>query len=120
LNFLLANEPALYQNQFNIHGFEWIDLNHRAESVIVYRRKGKKAKDDIVVVLNMTPVVRNDWKLYLDGKESWTEIFNSDQQKYWGTGNTFNPAIPCHLVDKKEKRYELNVHLPPLAAIILK
>ncbi|MEI9807694.1 MAG: hypothetical protein WDO16_07355 [Bacteroidota bacterium] len=38
LNQLLRNEPALYENQFNIHGFEWIDLNHREESVIVFRR----------------------------------------------------------------------------------
>ena len=120
LNHLLRNEPALYQNQFNIYGFEWIDLNHRAESVIVYRRKGEKKKEDVVIVLNMTPVVRNDWKLYLEGKESWKEIFNSDDKKYWGTGNTYNPDIPCTLVDKKEKRYELTLHLPPLGAVILK
>ena len=120
LNHLLRNEPALYQNQFTIYGFEWADLSHRSESVIVYRRKGKKSKDDVVIVLNMTPVVRTDWKLYLDGKEKWTEIFNSDDKKYWGTGNTFNPDIPCTLVDKKEKRYELILHLPPLAAVILK
>lgn len=120
LNHLLRNEPALHQNQFTIHGFEWVDLNHRAESVIVYKRKAKKSKEDVVIVLNMTPVVRNDWKLYLEGKESWTEIFNSDDKKYWGTGNVFNPDIPCTLVDKKEKRYELNLHLPPLGAIILK
>ena len=120
LNHLLRNEPALYQNQFAIYGFEWADLSHRSESVIVYRRKGKKSKDDVVIVLNMTPVVRTDWKLYLDGKEKWTEIFNSDDKKYWGTGNTFNPDIPCTLVDKKEKRYELILHLPPLAAVILK
>ena len=42
LNLLLRDEPALYENQFNIYGFEWIDLNHRAECVIAYRRKGKK------------------------------------------------------------------------------
>ncbi|MBI3719188.1 MAG: 1,4-alpha-glucan branching protein GlgB [Sphingobacteriales bacterium] len=120
LNHLLKDEPALHQNQFNIYGFEWTDLNHRSESVIVYRRKGKKSKDDLVIVLNLTPVVRNDWKLYLEGKESWTEIFNSDSKNYWGTGNTYNPEIPCILVDKKEKRFELNLHLPPLGAIILK
>ena len=44
LNFLLRGEPALYENQFNIYGFEWVDLNHRAESVVCYRRKGKKPK----------------------------------------------------------------------------
>ncbi|HET9055216.1 MAG TPA: 1,4-alpha-glucan branching protein GlgB [Chitinophagaceae bacterium] len=120
LNALLRNEPALYQNQFAIDGFEWIDLNHRAESVIAFRRKGKKTKDDVVIILNMTPVVRQDWKLWLSDKESWKEIFNSDDKKYWGSGNVFNPDISCVLVNKKEKLYEITLHLPPLAAVILK
>ena len=120
LNGLLRNEPALYENQFNIYGFEWIDLNHRAESVICYRRKGKKPKDDVLVILNMTPEVRRDWKIFASGKASWKEIYNSDSRKYWGTGDVFNPEIPVTLVDKKEKSYEILVHLPPLACIVLK
>ena len=44
LNLLLRSEPALYENQFNKFGFEWIDLDHRQESVIVFRRKGKFLK----------------------------------------------------------------------------
>ena len=44
LNELLKAEPALYQNQFSQDGFEWIDLDHRQESVVVYRRKGKKKR----------------------------------------------------------------------------
>ncbi|MBS1667080.1 MAG: 1,4-alpha-glucan branching protein GlgB [Bacteroidetes bacterium] len=120
LNLLLRSEPALYENQFNIYGFEWVDLNHRAESVIVYRRKGKKAKEDVLIVLNMTPEVRRDWKIYSYGKSAWKEIFNSDDKKYWGSGNISNPEIPTNLVDKKEKIYEINLQLPPLGALVLK
>jgi 1,4-alpha-glucan branching enzyme len=120
LNKLLRQEPGLYQNQFNIYGFEWIDLNHRQESVVVYRRKGKKESDDLLVILNMTPVVRNDWEIYVSGKVFQREIFNSDQKDYWGTGNVFNPEIRSELVDKTKKTYKLTVNLPPLAGIILK
>ncbi len=120
LNKLLRDEPALYENQFTVYGFEWIDLNHRAESVIVYRRKGEKPKNDLLIILNLTPEVRRDWKVYANGKSEWTEIFNSDAKKYWGTGNVFNPEILTTLVDKKEKRYEINLHLPPLGVIVLK
>lgn len=42
LNKLLQSEPALHHNQFKMDGFEWVDLNHRAETVIVFKRKGKK------------------------------------------------------------------------------
>ena len=120
LNQLLRNEPALYENQFSIDGFEWIDLNHRSESVMVYMRKGKNEKQNVLVILNGTPLVRRDWKVYVQGKKDWKEIFNSDDKKYYGTGDVYNPDIQAKLVDKKEKWYEINVHLPPLACIVLR
>jgi 1,4-alpha-glucan branching enzyme len=120
LNLLLRSEPALYENQFNQYGFEWIDLNHREESVIVFRRKGKLPDNDLLIILNMTPAVRKNWKIYASGKSQWKEIFNSDQKKYWGTGDTLNPDPVTTLVDKNQNRYEINIHLPPLGAIVLK
>ncbi|HEY4338004.1 MAG TPA: 1,4-alpha-glucan branching protein GlgB [Puia sp.] len=120
LNLLMRGEGAIYENQFNINGFEWVDLRHRDEGVIVYRRKGKDAAGDLLVILNMTPVVRRDWKVYARGKDRWMELFNSDDRKYWGTGDTNNPDIPVQLVDETDGIYELNVHLPPLGGIVLK
>ncbi len=117
---LLKDEPALYENQFNQFGFEWVDLNHGAESVMVYRRKGTNPADDVVVILNMTPVVRKDWKIHVQGKQSWKEIFNSNDAKFWGTGDTYNPNIEVRVVDGQAGWYELNVHLPSLGAVILK
>ncbi|MFT3751184.1 MAG: 1,4-alpha-glucan branching protein GlgB [Agriterribacter sp.] len=120
LNKLLRNEPALYENQFNIYGFEWVDLNHRNEGVIVYRRKGKKPADDVLIILNVTPIVYHDWKIQVSGKEQWKEIFNSDEKKYWGSGDVLNPDIQSEIVDKKGRVFEINIHLPPLGAVVLK
>ncbi len=120
LNRLLKSEPALYQEQFNVKGFEWVDLNHRDDSVIAYRRKGKLKSDDLLIILNMTPVVRNDWQLEVTGRRYTTEIFNSDKKNYWGTGDVNNPEIRSQLIDKNQKKYKLTVNLPALAGIILK
>jgi 1,4-alpha-glucan branching enzyme len=123
LNELYRNEPALYEKQFEVGGFEWVDLNHRSESVMVYKRKGKKEKDDILVILNVTPVVRNNWEVHVYGKSEWEEIFNSDRKEFWGTGDVFNPAIFAEKVNaenKKDKWYKLKVHLPALGAVVLK
>ena len=117
---LYKDEPALYENQFNNNGFEWTNLDHRAESVIVYRRKGKKPEDDLLIILNMTPVVRNDWKLEVFGKSDWKEILNTDSQEFYGTGDVFNPSIKVELLDKKEEKYALTVHLPALGGVVLK
>ena len=120
LNELYKNEPALYEKQYETGGFEWIDLNHRPDSVIVYRRKGKKPKEEILVILNMTPVVRHDWEVHVQGKSKWKEIFNSDSKEFWGTGDVYNPEIKVEVTDKESKWYKIKVHLPALSAVVLK
>ena len=117
---LLRAEPALYQKQFQSEGFGWVDLDHRAESVVTYRRTGNDQKDDLLIILNMTPEIRRNWKVRAYGKESWNEIFNSDAKKYWGTGDVYNPKPEVELVDKKGRIFEINIHLPALGAIVLK
>jgi 1,4-alpha-glucan branching enzyme len=120
LNHLYRKQDALHEKQFDPSGFEWVDLDHREEAVVCFKRKCGSTKEDILVLLNMMPVVRHDWVVYVDGKGNWKEIFNSDLKKYWGTGDVFNPEIRSELVDKKLKRYKLTLNLPPLAGIVLK
>jgi 1,4-alpha-glucan branching enzyme len=120
LNELYTSQPALYELQFDPTGFEWIDLQHRSESVMAFKRKGKNTADDIVVIINATPVVRHDWKIGVYGKHDWQEIFNSDHQDFWGTGIVYNPAIPCVCVDASKKYYELSLQLPALSAVVIK
>lgn len=111
---LYANEPALYELQFKPEGFEWIDLDHRQESVIVFKRKGKRSENDLLILLNMTPVVRKDWTVNYTDDAEWDEIFNSDDPAYYGTGDVYNPTI------RKDHEGKLLVHLPPLAGIVLR
>jgi 1,4-alpha-glucan branching enzyme len=117
---LLKNEPALYEKQFERDGFEWVDLNHRHDAVICFRRKGNNPKDDLLIVLNMTPTVHHNWKVLTYGKKNWKEIFNSDLKNYWGTGDVFNPQIITTQVDKNSNMFEINLHLPALGAVVLK
>lgn len=117
---LVKNEPAFYEKQFDSAGFEWVELNRRNECIIAYRRKGIRPENDLLVILNMTPVVKNDISIYTYIKKEWKEIFNSDHHSFYGTGNVFNPEIKTTLIDKEKKQYKLNLHLPALGALILK
>src|SRR6187551_21450 len=119
LNRLLTGEPALYINQFNIHGFEWIDLNHREECVIAYRRRGKEKNDDLLIILNVAPIPRWNWEMEITGQKYEKEVFNSDLEKYWGSGNVTNPDIRMEEVNVEEngasenqtKKYKLIINL---------
>ncbi|UEG49349.1 1,4-alpha-glucan branching protein GlgB [Ferruginibacter lapsinanis] len=120
LNNLYTSLPALHELQFIPGGFEWVETNQRKEGVIAYKRIGKDRKNDVLVILNLTPVVRKDWKVKIYGKSNWTEVFNSDSKQYWGTGDVFNPAPEITLVEKNTDLYEINLHLPALGSIIMR
>jgi 1,4-alpha-glucan branching enzyme len=124
LNHLFTSQPAFYEYQFDPKGFEWIDLDHRNECVMVYMRKGKRPKENMLVVFNMTPVERYDWERYdwkikAHGKTEWKQIFCSDDAKYWGTGKFSNQEISTEILDKKSNLAEINLNLPALSALVL-
>lgn len=120
LNQVLKEEPALFSRQFDIGGFEWTDLNHRNEGVMVYKRKAEREEDDLLIILNATPEVRNDWVIETYGKKYTRELFNSDLKAFDGTGDVYNTDIRCELLDEATKKYHITIHLPPLAGLILK
>ena len=119
LNHLYQTKPALYELQFDPAGFEWVDLNHREQGIIVYRRMGLKKSDDLIIILNVTNIPKQKWKVNVSGKSSWKEIFNSDNEIYWGSGNYTNEKIICEPVDKKRNNYEIIIDIPALGAVII-
>jgi 1,4-alpha-glucan branching enzyme len=119
LNKLLTGQPALYEKQFDPSGFEWIDLDHRSESVVVYRRKGQDASQELLILLNMTPVVYRNWTITVSGKKFTAEIFNSDAQQFGGAGTVHNPLIRSECISEEEQRYLLTIDIPALAGLVL-
>ena len=113
---LYASEPALFEKQFQSDGFEWIDLNKREEAVITFCRKGNDAANDLIIVLNMTPVVRHNWQIRFNDSGPWQEILNSDDRTFGGSGDVYNPDI---FIEESEEAFFLNLHLPPLGGVVL-
>jgi 1,4-alpha-glucan branching enzyme len=120
LNALYKSHPALYELQYEASGFEWVELNQRQEGIIAFKRNGKDPEQAILVVFNMTPVPRHQFPIQVQGKTIWKEIFNSDDQAFWGSGNVKNQNVPCALLDGTNQLMEIHLELPPLAAVVLK
>jgi len=120
LNALYKAHTALYELQYETGGFEWVELNQRQEGIIAFKRKGKDPNQDILVVFNMTPVPRHQFPIHVKGKTIWKEIFNSDVKDFWGSGNVYNQEVQSISVDSKNQLHEIQLELPPLAAIALK
>ncbi|MDB5116634.1 MAG: glgB 1 [Mucilaginibacter sp.] len=120
LNHLYKTEPALYEKAFDHTGFEWIDGGNADDSILVYTRKGHDPKNDLVIVLNLTPVIRYDFRIGVTGGGNWKEIFNSDIPNFWGSGVTNDEVIGSETVNWHGREHSINITLPPLGVAIFK
>jgi len=118
LNHLYRNESAFYENQFDKHGFEWVEADDLENSVYVYLRKGKRRDDVLMVVLNLIPQVL-EYTIGVNAGTHWEVIFNSDDQKYNGSDANADILNEKH---GEWRRYpqSITIKLPPLAGIILR
>lgn len=117
LNQLYKTHPALFSHDFDHHGFEWIDCRDVEQSIISYRRKNQF--EELVIVLNFTPVPRNNYRLGVPEPGTYMEIFNSDS-KYYDGSNTGSGAVVSEPTPWMNHPHSINLNLPPLGALILK
>lgn len=117
LNRLYRDIPALHQYDCDGRGFEWIDCDDRDQSVLSWYRFGDD--DAVVVVCNLTPVVREHYRLGVNQRGRYEVIFNSDDQHLGGSGISFE-AIDADEIDAHQRPFSLSLTLPPLATIMLK
>ena len=120
LNKLYKTEPALFEKQFSHEGFEWIDHSDHQNSVMTYVRKGNKEKDNLLVILNFTPIPRNDYRIGLPKKGILIEVFNSDAKKYNGTGDFETSNLTSDAKEWNGKENSIAINLPPLAMLAFK
>jgi 1,4-alpha-glucan branching enzyme len=120
LNALYKNNPALHEKQFSPEGFEWINYSDHQNAVMSYIRKGNNPKEDLVVVCNFTPVVREHYRIGLPKKGKLTQIFNSDDTQYGGSGVTNPKSVKIELESWNGREFSAALTLPPLSVVIFK
>jgi 1,4-alpha-glucan branching enzyme len=120
LNALYKLYPALYEKQFSAEGFEWINYSDHENAVMSYIRKGNNAKENLVVVCNFTPVVRDNYRIGLPSKGKLTEIFNSDKVEYGGSGVSNSKAIKIDNEPWNGREFSAALTLPPLGISVFK
>ncbi|MDR1451159.1 MAG: 1,4-alpha-glucan branching protein GlgB [Helicobacteraceae bacterium] len=119
LNCLYRSQPALYERDFDQGGFEWIDMNDSAQSVIVFLRRANNG-ETLLIACNFTPQPRYNYNIGVPIGGEWTETFNSDAACYGGS-NIGNLGFAYAKQEGGHGRdFSMNVTLPPLAAVFFK
>ncbi|MBI5903116.1 MAG: 1,4-alpha-glucan branching protein GlgB, partial [Deltaproteobacteria bacterium] len=120
LNMLYRSEPALHELDFDERGFEWIDFHNWEDSIIGYVRKGGDARDMALVVCNLTPVARYNYRMGVSAGGYWKEVLNSDALEYGGGGLGNLGGVASENVPFHKRDHSVLLTLPPLSTVILK
>ena len=120
LNQVYKDVPALHQVDFESDGFSWVECNDSEQSVLSFLRFAKDRSDVALVVANLTPVPRYDYRLGVPNAGFWREELNSDATLYGGSGvgnfgGTETNKVPMHGHDQS-----LALTLPPLSVSIFR
>ena len=115
LNWLYRTTPALHELDCEASGFEWLITDDASNNVFAWLRKGHGKRAACVVAVNFSPNVYHNYRIRVPFGGQWREALNSDSSHYGGSnvGNAGSiEALPTEIP-------ELNLTLPPLAAIFL-
>lgn len=81
---LYKKYPALYANDDNEQGFEWINADDAARSIFSFIRKSPTGRNNLLFVINYTPVAREDYRVGVPKRKQYKLILNSKDPKFGG------------------------------------
>src|SRR6266542_2063298 len=117
LNRIYREEPALWQDDVDPSGFQWIDENNSAEDIVSFMRLASGAGRQLVVVCNFSPVVRQGYRVGLPRAGAYRQILNTDESRFGGSGVGAIGAVDAEVQPWQGKPYSAMLDLPPLATI---
>ncbi len=115
LNKLYKELPAFWQCDTSWEGFHWISSEDNANSVIAFRRIAKNG-DEVICVCNFQPVRHEVYDIGVPYYADYVEVFNSDDEKYGGTG-VKNGKLTAKEVPLHNEQYSITLDLPPMACL---
>ena len=114
--------PAMYEQDSDWNGFEWINADDADRSIYSFVRKSKNGKNSLLFVCNMTPVARDDYRVGVPKKDTYHLLLNSNEARFGGTeADKSRPA--SYKAVKSEcdgKAYSISYPLPPFGVAVFR
>ena len=120
LNEIYNTYDAMYYNDCDPMGFEWMSCDDNENSVVSFVRRGSKAKDQLLFIYNFTPIEHKEYKIGVPCPGRYTQILNSDDKVYGGLGRAVKEVLTAKKEEYSGRDYTLNIELPPLSVRVFK
>ena len=114
--------PAMYEQDSDWNGFEWINADDADRSIYSFVRKSKNGKNSLLFVCNMTPVARDDYRVGVPKKGTYHLLLNSNEVRFGGTeADKSRPASYKAVKSECDGReYSISCPLPPFGVAVFR
>ena len=102
LNKFYLDNKSLWELDYDRKGFTWIDGGNTEQSIFSFVRNGKKPDDMLLFICNFTPMVYYDFKVGVPYEGAYVEVFNSDDERFGGSGQIMGDVVLFSEKVKKE------------------
>ena len=110
--------PCLYENDNSWAGFEWLNCDDKDRSVYSFFRKSENGKNELLFILNMTPMKWENYVVGVPKKKKYKLLLNSDDTRFAGDGNVIPKELAAEAKPCNNKEYSITFDLPPYTAAI--
>ena len=114
---LYRERPAFWRRDVDFDGFSWIDVADRENSVVSYVRRD--GEDHVVVVMNLTPEPRENYRVGAPAAGTYHELLSTDDARFGGSGFNRVPVVQTEASPFHGYPQSMRLNLPPLGALIL-
>ncbi len=119
LNAFYRTSGALFEQDVDPAGFEWLDAADSENSVVAFVRRGSIEDREIVVIVNWTPVAREGYRIGVPAPGVFHEMLNSDAGVYGGSNAGNGGGVASEPVRSHGRDHSLLLTLPPLGCLYL-
>lgn len=119
INAFYLENPSLWEIDFSWEGFEWICADDNLQNIVIFMRKDKSG-NGLVCASNFSNVKREKYTFGVPLAGFYKEIFNTDLEKYGGTGITNPRAVRSRKQPIHNQQYSLTLDIPPMSTIFIK
>src|SRR6185369_9595112 len=114
LGHMYAETRELWRDDPNWNGFTWLDVSDHANSVMSYARGA--GLDQVVVVLNLTPVPREKYRIGVPTLGVYKKLLSSDDAEFGGSGFGAFDTVRSDVQSMHGYGQSVELTLPPLGA----
>ncbi|CDM61043.1 MULTISPECIES: 1,4-alpha-glucan branching protein GlgB [Rhizobium] len=118
LNSLYTREPALQFSDLDATGFEWVVADDVENSVYGMLRSAKDRSSHVLIISNLTPLPRKDYRVGVPAGGRWEVMLNTDAAVYGGA-DLGQIEARAERQQTHGKEFSIPLTLPPLATVFL-